>query len=496
MNTVAALRNLLKKLDDDEIASLKRLLVPDRLGTRENKSLKVLDILLEKETFSSADIQQYIYGGENYHAFNKILNRLRSKALDTLLLEGNLTSDKYSKRNQAIFEVQKKMLQLEILLVKGYRENLENNFDTIIRKCYQYEIYDTLVHALYGKRRIIALYNKSQHIDALTEEIEVAERNWKVMNKAGALFFETANLMSISTDTYQYEKKLEDTLQYLKEQFELTGLKNVGYFYYLLSADKNQTSKSYVESQANLESLVLLLKSSPAIFTENRLGIALLNLAGNKFYTRDYKGIDELFAASRANFMNQPLNLDIVDEDEFYYLMYSGRYNDALHLISRLFGNTSSSPDSYAKSNRRYLYACSLFAVEQFQEALQLIFNSPDIEKDNEGLNLFRRILTMLCLIELGDSDSLESQIANTDKYIKRNKQHRHLWERGILISKIISKLYYSDFDFIKTKDLMKQELDSLSQADGPLAWKVKSPELLVFHDWFLKKYQKARRSD
>ncbi|MBK9525348.1 MAG: hypothetical protein IPO39_11495 [Bacteroidetes bacterium] len=45
------------------------------------------------------------------------------------------------------------MIQIDLLILKGLRENLNKELEKIIDQSKEYEIYDILVQALYSKQR-------------------------------------------------------------------------------------------------------------------------------------------------------------------------------------------------------------------------------------------------------------------------------------------------------------------------------------------------------
>ena len=127
MNNLSSLRSLIKKLSGEEMKVLIRILQPQKESKNklENKSLLLVNLLLVEPSLSSNEIQKNIYSLLNYSAFNKLCSRLREKALDSMLMDSSIESGGYSKRNEIVFELKKKLIQADILNLKGLREQAD-----------------------------------------------------------------------------------------------------------------------------------------------------------------------------------------------------------------------------------------------------------------------------------------------------------------------------------------------------------------------------------
>ena len=50
---------------------------------------------------------------------------------------------------------------------------------------------------------------------------------------------------------------------------------------------------------------------------------------------------------------------------------------------------------------------------------------------------------------------------------------------------RILTKLIQENYDFQITFNKRKKYFDLLTSSEGVFSWKIKSPELIIFHDWF-----------
>src|SRR6185436_12362604 len=127
MTTLSSFKSLLGKLKREEIKSLLKYLryYQDINDESKGKSTQLIETIISEPTFNVRDLQVLLYGKENYHAFNKLLNRTKEKIYEVLLFDQNLSKPYYSERNRAVFDIRKKLVQSEILLLRGIDDDLE-----------------------------------------------------------------------------------------------------------------------------------------------------------------------------------------------------------------------------------------------------------------------------------------------------------------------------------------------------------------------------------
>src|SRR5207237_2045752 len=107
LNNLNTFRKTLLRLEKKEINSLIIFLKSYKdLSEETSKSILLIQLLLEQRDCTATQIQQVLYGGNNFHALNKLIIRLNEKMCDIILLDSNLKSKEiYSKRNMVFFEM-------------------------------------------------------------------------------------------------------------------------------------------------------------------------------------------------------------------------------------------------------------------------------------------------------------------------------------------------------------------------------------------------------
>ena len=151
MNNINSLKKLISKLSTREINLLKKQIDSSEITLSGSKSLMLLKLLKSKKEITSSEIQKSIYGKLNYLAFNKLCNRFKELIYDVLLLESSIQTSGYSKRNNLSFELRKKVIQADIIQLRGMSDDLMNIHNSVISKSYSFEFYEILIQALNSK---------------------------------------------------------------------------------------------------------------------------------------------------------------------------------------------------------------------------------------------------------------------------------------------------------------------------------------------------------
>ncbi|MDB9963551.1 hypothetical protein OAD50_00480 [Vicingaceae bacterium] len=108
-----------------------------------------------------------------------------------------------------------------------------------------------------------------------------------------------------------------------------------------------------------------------------------------------------------------------------------------------------------------------------------------EIEKDKEGLNVWIRIMRLLCSIEMLKLNMIDYDIESFRKYLERTAKQYEVRERDKLVLKVLLELVKYDYNFSLTSAVVETELEKLKSTDEQYAWNPDSPELILFHDWF-----------
>ncbi len=493
MNSLNYLKAILHSLKPEELTSLEKFVLfqvnPEE--ARFSKSVQLIKLILAEENYSANDIQKTIYGKENYTAFNKLVNRLKDKTLEVLLFDSNLQRGYYSERSKTLFELRKKMLQIDLLILKGMRNNILDDLNLVIKKSDELEIYDVLVQALYSKQRFYGLDMGAKKASQLKTQIRLAELKWSSLNASQSKFNETISKISSASSFESYKLNLFETLEFLEVEFKKTSTPTIGYYYHLLLVEKMQIEKKYNEASICLNQLFDLIQVNKSVYSEYRMGSTALNIANNFIFEKRLDVSMVNLEVARSYFVNQPLNLSILNEIEFFNLFYQGKLEDADQALRSLVKYSRSVNSPLLLNKRLFFKGCVEFINGNYVGALETLLACAEIDKDKEGWNILKKIMITLCRIELEEYESVDLKLSSLDKFIKRILKTKSIRPRYLIIIRILRKLINENFNYSTVYVSRKKYFDLFKADLKDHGWEIKSPELVIFEEWFKAKMYK-----
>ena len=170
-------------------------------------------------------------------------------------------------------------------------------------------------------------YSNLRKAQLIMNDLKIAENCWLNLNKSQVMFNEIINKISLSTSHHNYTQDLEDTLVMLNNSYLQTESPLISYYYNTLKAESLQNNNSYSEAAKCFNNLLDLCIENPSVYTKNRHGNALINLANNYLFTQEYSSSMLYANQSKEYFKNIPFTLILVDEILFFaYFYYAGEH--------------------------------------------------------------------------------------------------------------------------------------------------------------------------
>jgi hypothetical protein len=490
MTTLSSFKSLIEKLKREELKSLLKFLryYQESGDDTKGKSIQLVEAVISDPTCSVKDLQIELYGKENYNAFNKLLNRTKDKIYEVLLFDQNLSKPYYSERNRIVFDIRKKLVQSEILYLRGMNEDLEGFQNKIIHKALQYEIYDSLIEALQAKQRFLGFRFGKKAFDKVESDIVKYEQLRTAVRNARSSFLRIATKINQSISPLSYEDELNTAIINLRADFERNNSATIGYHLYLLETQRNHNNNQFEEAEEMLQKLQTLVLSHPSVYTRARHADVFLNLSTNEIFLKDYDSALKNIEVAKSLYDNNSTSLDVAKEIEFFIRYFNGELDIAEKIIRDVYNSSRTSNTPFLYSKRAYLYACICTIRGNINLSNELLLEIKEIEKDKEGWNLGKRILTIINKIEANDFESADLKVLSLEKFIKRILKFSHVRKRDVIILRVLIKLINENFDFEKVYQQRKKYFELLEGNEPEYAWKIKSPELIIFHDWFKKK--------
>ena len=488
MNLTNQLRQIIKRLNSEEKkAIVKFLSIKNESIKKENKSLMLFNLLNSDQVLSSTDVQLTLYGKTNYLAFNKLCNRLKEKTLDTLLLENSIICSNYNKRSELIFILKKKIIQAEILNLKGLRNESDSIVKKIISVSNEYELYDLGIQGLQLREKYLRIRDSQKTIKKIKNQISINENKLKSLKEAQSRFNYILNKIANVSNKFKYLEELNSAIEEIGAFYNLSNSALIKYFYLLLMTEKMQVELRFEKANDLLEEALKVVQEK-SVFTNTRIGSVLLSKSDNYVRLFDFKNAMKYAIKSEPYFSTNVVNVSLVLENKFYINYFQGNYEKAKENVQQLMKIPLANNTNLSMNRYNLFYAVLLFISKKYAESIEHLYNLSDIEKDKDGWNINIRVLIIISQIELKEYEKAEVLIENLTKFIRRVEKQYPIERRFKQISKLLMFLSQNYFDFSKLTKRQNDYLVSLNFIDGTYRWKIKSPELIPFEDWCYSK--------
>jgi hypothetical protein len=494
MTTLNTIKNLVSKLKREELKSLLKYLryYQDGSGDSKGKGVQLIEAVINEPGCTQKEVQLSLYGKENYHAFNKLLNRTKDKIYEVLLFDQNLSKHYYSERNRVVFEIRKKLLQSEVLYFRGMTDDLNSFQNKIISRAKEYEIYDSLIEALQAKQRYLGFRFGIKAQKVIEGDIVFFEECRVALQKARSAFNNIGVKINQSTTSDDYKEELKQLLDILQKDYMKTKSSRIRYYYLFLKTEWMHIQNDYRSAELTLQSLFELITDNVSLHNRILKADILMNLSNNEIYLGQFPLAIQNILEAKSLYDLDSVNYDMASEIEFNAYFYGGDFSKSEELIEKIYHSSRTAQTPFLFSKRAYLFACLKTIKGEIENSNELLNEVKEIQKDKEGWNLHIRILKIINRIELNDLESADLKVLSLEKFIKRILKFRHVRKRDILILRILLKLINEGFDFKKVYKQRRRYFDLLESEDPDYGWKIKSPELIVFHEWFKKKLIKS----
>lgn len=485
------LQVLLKSLKSAEIDVIKKLLEQSKSNfLRVNKQQRLLFLLLKKEHLDYYKIKRLVSKEATEYGFNRVISRLKDRVIESLYLDVNI--NRVTNMNSAFrnkLKQKKLLVSAFVLHSRGMIEQSMELYDEVIKKSKKYELYDDLLEALYIKQGLIGLskgidpYEKISEEIIFFEECRIAFYNARDWYRS---FYAEIDFRGLKTTDYQ--GKLKRYINQLQSSYDRTGSANVRMYQYLLEMEMYQQLKDFDKVDSLGQEFVSFVRNSKSIYGKERVGSIYSQLAENRIKSYDFKGVLKYCEEGSKFFKNKNLNYYGLKELEVEALYYQGKLKQLEEIIPKLSEESFYHQFDYRRTKLRYYLGMVYFLQGEFKKAKFEFNDTKEIEKDKEGWNVWIRIMRILCNVEMAKYNYIDYDIDSFRRYIQRTSQRRDVRGRDELILKTLVTLERNSFDFEKSYKYDASLFAQLELMDEIYRWKVDSPELIIYHQWYLAK--------
>lgn len=494
MNALTTARQVVRKMSSEEIKIFRRY--QNAFNTRgENEPSKagvLLSILLEEIKkgieYSETEIERLLYGKIRTVAFPRMLLRFREKLFESLQLSPNIERDgMYSERAKVMYEIRREISVAQILNDKGLSALAFEIFDDLIVKSLKYELYEEAIRAL---RSRIELVGYSGNGKSLNQDKVLYEKALKCISAVSKAMTYYSTLLSetehnaIPGEPY-YSEILENQVNDLYSELKITSSAHVAFYLNYIEAHHLQLQCRYKAAGKVLKEQVISICEHPAIKSPARLAGAILNYAWNEIYSHQFS--NSLIEIEKAEKLlpSGHVNLFQCKEARFYNYFYTGQYKAALEVVEKLIHEDVSLGAEFRAGKRNYFRAAIAFIEKDHQLVLEILRELNPIEVDDEGWNIGIRLLHIMNDIELDKIDNASARLENLRKHLEKVKKKSNLARRYLMQYEILRDLIQNQITFTEIYTRRKSEIDELNSSDSILKWRVLSPELIPFNQWF-----------
>ncbi len=489
---LSGIKDLLSKCGTEEIKTFHAYLRAFDPGTGKyrSKSLQLLELLKKKNDFDEEGLCKKMYGSyqaKSKQSFKRLLSRFKGKLYECLTLDVNIyRSGRFTELTQYRAEILKIALYNSVLRGKVSNKEFLKMVERAITIAKDFELYHELINLLSIKNHFLRVLAKFEKLKQIDNDIDFYMNAQRAIQRATdwhhILILNAGNKASGYTNFSDFEVAVNE----MQRDYDQYHSANIKYFMLIIQMEYAHKMYNYEQAEKISHEQIELYNKSKAIYLKVRLASAHLNLGNNQMYL--YKFDDAIYNIRKSYplYQNQPFNLGIAKEIEFYVHFYAGNLSDAENLITQLIKSSDST--SFQTDKRNFLLATVLVLKKQHRDAHLLLQESREIEKDKEGWNIGVRILTIINQLENDKLDLVDMNIESMRKHIARTAKLKAVRKRDVIILKLLTRLGRYAFNFKYVWKKYKPQFDLLASNEPEYRWEMKTHEMIVFHDWFKAK--------
>lgn len=493
-NSLSRLKNLVQALKPEELTlAEKHLSAYDTPNT--SKMFLVYKAMTKDPDIQYEKLKKLISPNNSDKTFKQLLNRTINRVKESLILDINIfRKGNYSKVFQKRFEIRKELVQARVVRGRGLINESILIYDKIIRAAKKYELYDELIETLQLKQNALVNTKGLKAFEEMEEEIDFYTHARNLYTSAVNVYNKYYAVVNFSSTKKGNLKILKKTINELELSIQETNSANIETLFYLLSLEYNSLTKNYIENQVIGEKFLMLITENPAVESKARQVYVLNLLLENKILLLDFKSsisYGKRAMSLLAGTLNRNLYYCLELLSHAYY--YLNEFEKVEHYHKEMEKFPLYRKEVYQRTKVFFLRAMTYFSKEQFREALLLLNNMEELEKEKEGWNVWIRIMRILCSIELLKLNMIDYDVESFRRYMERTELRKDVKPRDKLILKVLIDLDRTYYDFEDTKKSKATELEELSKVNGKYSWEAQTPELILFHDWYQAKLENRR---
>lgn len=492
-STLKSVRKLLRVLNEDEhrVLTIYLKAFHNRGEGTITKSMLLYQLLRDEKKqaeLSEREIMWSIYKESSTASFNRLVLRFRDKILESLLFDMNIMREgAYSDRVKAQNEIRKRISCAQILLVRGEREIAMFLIASSIEKGKQFELYDELQTALILLYKTQSLTKGMSFAQKYLDEFKHFEYCRHCLIEAEQAYHEIVVKDDFKTNNNNSKDVLvERRVNEIAKYYKATNSASIAFYLYYLKSYLASKKEDYTKARRSIQELILALERKPAIYSKTRMGLAKASLSEIFLFLRQFE--DSIDEGQKALALMKPDSLGAKNTSEnlFYAFFYLKKYDEAYTIAQALDKSEAESVGTFRKGKWLILQASALFMLQEYSTAHLLLSLLNPADADTSGWNIGARVISIMTCIELEYTDEASLKIQNLISFARSLEKNQLLPRMNLIIS-LFRELEKKYFDF-KAVYTSERELIEKLETSATYHWQIKSPELMVFNQWFTAK--------
>jgi tetratricopeptide (TPR) repeat protein len=281
--------------------------------------------------------------------------------------------------------------------------------------------------------------------------------------------------------------EIAEKLRKIEVVAEKTGSPLARYYFLLSSVLFFQYKYQYTEAVRYCEQYLELVRSAPAVRSQQRLGSALFQL------TESYLRMGDLtHAAANAEemlkiFGREETNYLIVLPTAFRIAYFAENWPAAMSAVKDAFAHPRFTASPFRAAMWHYFHSCVLLRTGLVSESLRALNEATPLLTDKMGWNLTFRLHEIIVLHEAKLYDLLEAKIQNMRQFVKRTQKDSALY-RPMKLIQILMEWHKNSLDMRKTIPAIAKYLTELEEYHQVIPFDPSSGELIRLETWLLGK--------
>lgn len=386
-------------------------------------------------------------------------------------------------RSQIIFELRKRLIDLEVLSYKGYREYYFLATSSILSELKQLECYEEIVGVLYKHKIYLKIYQTKSSVLKINKQIEYYEMCSKALSEAADIYLNCLHHhspeLAITKTSFYYQEKIIR----LKELQSKSKSKIIYYYQLMVECVYSNICKKYNESLFRLNDLEEILLKHKSIYSHGRMYQVLINKSYVLAKTFDFENAFLLIGLSRGYTMSK-FNLAIGEFILASIEFYSNKIFDSVKRLDSISEKFNMKGLPIIFTQKCWITMSTIHFVKgDYTKSLDFISKIELEENDREGWYLFSKVLRILIYIESCRFDDADYLIENFRKLIERENKICIGYDRFVLIKKALVIISHAGYNYKVIGSKLSRLIKLLDKDDGT-KWCPLESEVIPINFW------------